>query len=316
VSSSIEVSLVVSGLTYGAPLVLAGTGELLNERGGVMNLGVDGMMLVGAATGFWTALTLPGPSWFVLLVASIAAGAAGALMAALFGVVCISWHANQIVTGLALAIGGGTLGLSSYLASVGNLAGTAPRHIFNPIDLFGLHGLPGVGPVLFHENLIVYLSWIATAGTAFYLYRTRSGLFLRAVGEDPAAADAMGVNVVRYRYAHTILGGFMAGLGGASYTLALIPSWTNGLTAGLGFIVIGLVILSLWNPLLLFGGAFLFGVVINLGYVLDTRGVTVPPEFFAALPYVAAIATLVLLRGGARRSGGPQALGRPYSRVG
>lgn len=315
-SSSIEVSLVVSGLTYGAPLVLAGTGELLNERGGVMNLGVDGMMLVGAATGFWTAQVLPGPAWFVLLASVVAAGMAGACMAALFGVVCISWRANQIVAGLAMAIGGGTIGLSSYLASIGNLAGSAPRHIFNPVDVLGLQSLPVVGPVLFHENLLVYLSWFVPIAAVFYLFRTRWGLFLRAVGEDPAAADAMGVNVVRYRYAHTILGGFMAGLGGAAYTLALIPSWTNGLTAGLGFIAIGLVILALWNPLLLFGGAFLFGVVINLGYVLDTRGVTVPPEFFAALPYVVAIATLVLLRGGARRSGGPQALGRPYSRAG
>lgn len=315
-SSSIEVSLIVSGLTYGAPLVLAGTGELLNERGGVMNLGVDGMMLVGAATGFWAAQVLAGPTWFVLLASVVAAGMAGAAMAALFGVVCISWRANQIVAGLAMAIGGGTIGLSSYLASVGNLAGSAPHHIFNSVDLFGLQGLPVVGPILFHENLLVYLSWIVTIGAAFYLFRTRWGLFLRAAGEDAAAADAMGVNVVRYRYAHTILGGFMAGIGGAAYTLALIPSWTNGLTAGLGFIAIGLVILALWNPLLLFGGAFLFGVVINLGYVLDTRGVTVPPEFFAALPYVVAIATLVLLRGGARRSGGPQALGRPYSRAG
>jgi len=315
-SSSIEVSLVVSGLTYGAPLVLAGTGELLNERGGVMNLGIDGIMLVSAATGFWIALVLPGPSWFVLLAATIAAGLVGACIAALFGVVCISWRADQIVAGLAIAIGGGTIGLSSYLASIGSLAGMAPRYTFNQIDLFGLERLPGVGAVLFHESLFVYLSWVVTLGAAFYLYRTRWGLFLRAVGEDPAAADAMGINVARYRYAHTIMGGFMAGLGGAAYTLALIPSWTNGLTAGLGFIAIGLVIMSLWNPLLLFGGAFLFGVVINLGYVLDTQGVTVAPEVFAALPYVVAIATLVLLRGGARRSGGPQALARPYSRGG
>ncbi|MGA2804113.1 MAG: ABC transporter permease [Acidimicrobiales bacterium] len=315
-SSSIEVSLAVSGVTYGAPLVLAGTGELLSERGGVMNLGVDGMMLVGAASGFWVCRVLPGPSWLALLGSVVAAGVVGALMAALFAVICISWRANQIVAGLAMAIGGGVLGLSSYLGSIGNLGGSAPAHVLNQIDLFGLANLPAVGPLLFHENILVYASWAVTLGAAFYLYRTRWGLFLRAAGEDPAAADAMGVNVVRYRYTHTILGGFLAGVGGATYTLALIPSWTNGMTTGLGFIAIGLVILALWNPILLFGGAFLFGVVINLGYVLETRGVTIPPEFFAALPYVVAIATLVLLRGGARRSGGPQALGRPYSRAG
>jgi simple sugar transport system permease protein len=281
-----------------------------------MNLGVDGMMLVGAASGFWISLVLPGPSWVVLLISLVVAGFVGAFMATLFGVVCISWRANQIVAGLAMAIGGGAIGLSSYLASVGNLEVRTPRQIFNPIDVAGLKGLPVVGPLLFHENALVYLSWAVTIGAAWYLYRTRWGLFLRAVGEDPAAADAMGVNVIRYRYVHTILGGFLAGLGGATYTLAIIPSWTNGVTAGLGFIAIGLVILALWNPVLLFSGAFLFGVVINLGYVLDTRGVTLPPEMFAAFPYVVAIATLVLLRGGARRSGGPQALGRPYSRAG
>lgn len=315
-SSSVGVSLVISGLTYGAPLVLAGTGELLAERGGIMNLGVDGMMMVGAASGFWLSLVLPGPSWVVLLGSLAGAGLIGACMAALFGFVCISLRANQIVAGLAMAIGGGTIGLSSYLASIGNLAGSTPRHIFNRIDVAGLKGLPVLGPVMFDENALIYLSWAVTIGATFYLYRTRWGLFLRAVGENPAAADAMGINVAKYRYVHTILGGLLAGLGGATYTLALIPSWTNGLTAGLGFIAIGLVIVALWNPLLLFGGAFLFGVIINLGYVLDTHGVTLPPELFASLPYAVAIVMLVLLRGGVRRSSGPQALGRPYSRAG
>jgi simple sugar transport system permease protein len=307
--------LVLSGVTYGAPLALAGTGELLSERGGVMNLGVDGMMLVGAATGFWISQVLPGSSWLVLLAAVAGAGLAGACMAVLFAVVCISWRANQIVAGLAMAIGGGTIGLSSYLASVGGLAGSAPRHMFSPINVAGLQAVPFFGPVLFDENALVYFSWAVVIGASVYLYRTHWGLFLRAAGEDPAAADAMGINVIAYRYTHTILGGVLAGVGGATYTLALIPSWTNGLTAGLGFIAIGLVILALWNPGLLFLGAVLFGVVINLGYVLDTMGVTLPPELFAALPYVFAIVTLVLLRGGVQRSGGPQALARPYSRA-
>lgn len=287
---------------------------MLNERGGVLNLGVDGMMLVGAAAGFWISLVFPGPSWLVLLAALIGAGLVGAVMAATFAVVCISWRANQVVAGLALAVGGGVIGLSSYLASIGHLAGAAPRHAFSALDVAGLKDVPFFGPVLFNQNLLVYLSWLVTVAASIYLYRTRWGLFLRAAGENPAAADAMGVNVIAYRYVHTLMGGFLAGIGGATYTLAIIPSWTNGLTAGLGFIAIGLVILALWNPGLLFAASVLFGMVINLGYTLKTRGISLVPELFAALPYIVAILALVTLRGGTHRSGGPQALGRPYAR--
>jgi simple sugar transport system permease protein len=315
-SNGLVISLILGGISYGTPLLLAGLGELLNERGGVLNVGIEGMMLVGAACGFWIVQVLPGPSWLVLLVGVLGAGAAGACMAAIFAVVCLTFRANQVVAGLALAIFGGAAGLSSYLAGKGDLVGTAGRHLFGNLDVAGLGKLPFVGPVLFDQNALVYLSWALTIAAAIYLYRTRWGLNLRAVGEDPASADAMGINVLGYRYVHTIVGGVLAGVAGSAYSLDLIPSWSNGLTAGVGWVALGLVIVAFWRPGLLVVGCYLFGIIISLGFTLQARGVNLPPELFSALPYLSTVIVLVLTSGllHGRRLGAPAALGRPYVR--
>ena len=315
---SLTIELLASGILYGTPLLIAALGELLAERAGVLNLGVEGMMLMGAVCGFWTAQHLGGPDALALLVATVAAGLAGLATGAIHAVVTITLRANQIVSGLALTIFAGAVGLSSYIGSTSGLAGEKARHAFGAVDLLGLQDVPVVGPLLFHQNVLVYLSWVLVVAVSLYLYRTHAGLNLRAVGEDPAAADAMGVNVARYRYAHVLAGGFLAGIAGATYSLAITTSWTDGLTAGAGWIAIALVVFAFWRPTLVLVGAYLFGVVSSLGFNLQSRGVDLPAELFSVLPYVLTVVVLVLVstvwaRG---RLGAPRALGVPYAREG
>jgi general nucleoside transport system permease protein len=315
-NDSLMVELAMSGIAYGTPLLIAGLGELLTERSGVLNLGVEGMMLMGALAGFWVSQLLGGPDWTALLLALLVAALAGGLIASVHAILTIGFRANQIVSGLALTIFAGATGLSSYLAEVGGVAGDSGKHVLRPIDVAGLGDLPIVGPLLFHQNALVYFSWVLTIAVSVYLYRTRIGMRLRAVGDEPRAADAMGVNVPRYRYAHTIVGGCFAGLAGAAYSLALAPSWTNGMTAGAGWIAIALVIFAFWRPVLVLAGAYAFGVVSGLGFNLQARGVDLPPELFNALPYLTTVAVLVLVSStwAVGRFGAPRALGQPYAR--
>jgi simple sugar transport system permease protein len=282
----------------------------------VFNLGIEGMMLMGAVVAFWLSQTLSGPAGVVLSI-SIAGGAgAGVMMSLIFAFLVVTLRANQTVAGLVLAIFGGALGLSSYLAAVFNLTGTAGRHTVSDIDVAGLKDVPVLGPIVFHQNLFVYASWVVAIGASVYLYRSRAGLRARAVGEDPAAADAMGISVTRYRYAHTLGGGALAGIGGACFSLAITTSWTNGLTAGAGWIALTLPILSAWRPLLVPLAAYLFGITVGLGPALQARGVALPPELFAAWPYLATIGALVLVSTTWRRGrfGAPEGLGVPYFR--
>ncbi len=316
INNSIGVSITASAILYGTPLLIAGLGELLAERSGILNLGVEGMMLMGAVTAFWASQRLGGPTWIVLVVAVLVAAAAGGLMALIHAFVTITLRANQIVSGLALTIFAGVIGLSSYLGVVWHLGSQPGKHQFQAIDVFGLKSAPVVGPVLFHENAMVYASWALVILVSVYLYRTRTGLYLRSVGEAPQSADAMGINVGRYRYAHTVIGGMFAGVGGAYFTLVLFSNWTDGLTTGAGFIAIALVIFAFWRPDLLLIGAYLFGAFESLGFTLQARGVHLPSDFFSALPYLMTVLALVAVSSGSvrRRLGTPAALGVPYVR--
>jgi ABC-type uncharacterized transport system permease subunit len=315
-NKNIFVTLAVSAIAYGTPLLLAGLGELLTERSGVLNLGVEGMMLMGAVTGFTVSQKMHGPTWLILVVALIAAAAAGGVMALIHAFLSITVRVNQIVSGLALTIFAGIAGLSSYLGSVWKVGGQHGLHQFRRINVFGLKNVPVIGPIVFHNDAFVYLSWVLVIVVSWYLYRTRMGLYVRSVGESPDAADAMGINVTKYRYLHTIVGGAFAGIGGAYFTLAIAPIWTDGLTAGYGWIAIALVIFAFWRPDLLVVGAYLFGVLSSLGFTLQARGVHWPTEFFSSLPYLMTIVALVAASTGwaKRRLGTPAALGRPYSR--
>ena len=315
---SIVVELLASGILYGTPLLIAALGELLAERSGVLNLGVEGMMLMGAVCGYWTSQSVGGPDVLALAVAVVVAGLAGLAMSLIHAVVTITLGGNQIVSGLALTIFAGAAGLSSYLGAEFSIGGDQARHAITKLDVLGLGDLPIVGPLLFDNSAMVYLSWLLTIAVAYYLYRTRIGLHLRAVGEDPASADAMGINITRYRYAHVLAGGFLAGVAGATFSLAINQNWADGLTRGSGWIAIALVIFAFWRPGLVLIGAYMFGTVSSLGFTLQSRGVHLPSELFSALPYVMTVVVLVLVstvwvRG---RFGAPHALGTHYSREG
>jgi simple sugar transport system permease protein len=317
VNQSVVVVVLAAAVLYGTPLLYAALGELLAERSGVLNLGVEGMMLGGAVIGFWTVskVDLPGP--LTLLVAVAAAAAAGALLALIHAFLVITLRANQIVSGLALTIFAGASGLSSYIGNVSGIADSPARVTFDPFLPHALQTLPFVGPIIFGQSMLVYASWVVTAVIALYLSRTRAGLNLRAVGESPASADAAGISVSRYRYVHTLVGGALAGVAGACFSLSITPQWVDGLTVGTGWIAVALVIFAFWRPELCLVGAYLFGAFQALGPTLQPRGYTfVPQAVFNAFPYAITVVVLVLVSVGSarRRLGAPAALGTPYVR--
>lgn len=316
INDNVLVVIAASAISYGTPLLFAALGELLAERSGVLNLGVEGMMLIGAVSGFWAVQTIGGPSWVSLLAAVIVAALAAAAISLIHAFLTISLRASQIVSGLALTIFAGATGLSSYIGHVANLGGVPARHEFDPINVFGLGNAPILGPVVFHQNALTYVSWALVVLTLFYLYRTRPGLHLRAVGESPGTADAMGVNVAAYRYVHVMIGGALAGIGGAFFSLAITPGWIDGMTSGAGWIAIALVIFAFWRPELALVGAYLFGAFSSLAFTLQARQVHLPPEVFSSLPYLMTIVVLVLVSTGwaRRRLGAPASLGVPYVR--
>jgi general nucleoside transport system permease protein len=313
VNNSLTVVGLASAVLYGTPLLYAALGELLAERSGVLNLGVEGMMLVGAVMGFW-AVQRTGS----LPLAIVAAALAGGAMALIHAFLVVTLRANQIVSGLALTIFAGAAGLSSYLGNDLNLADQPARHTFEPFLPHSWQTARVVGPLLLKHSALVYASWVCVALVALYLNRTRPGLNVRAVGESPAAADAMGINVQRYRYSHTVAGGAFAGVGGACFSLSITPQWVDGLTSGAGWIAIALVIFAFWRPTLCLVGAYFFGAFSGIPFTFQARGILtgIPPELFQALPYVMTILVLVLVStaGARRRLGAPAALGTPYVR--
>ena len=313
-NSNLFIVIAASAIYYGTPLFFAALGEVITERSGVLNLGVEGMMLLGAVAASATASHASGPEWWVLTLSIVAAMFAAALGALLHAFATITLRVNQTVSGLALTILAGGAGLSSYLANIWELK-KAPVQ-FQKIDVFGLADVPILGPILFHQNALTYLSWILAVVASWYLFRTRAGLHLRSVGESPQTADAVGINVVRYRYLHTVGGGALAGIGGAFVSLAINTTWADGMTAGQGWIAIALVIFGFWRPDLTLVGAYLFGAFTSLSFTLQERGVKVPPQFLDSLPYLMTIIVLVLVSTGwaKRRLGAPAALGIAYER--
>lgn len=300
------ISLFAATITAGTPLLLAAQGELLAERAGILNLGVEGMMLVGAVAGFM-GVQATGSPWVAL---GIAMGAGG-MMAFLHGFLAIRLHANQVVSGLALTIFGG--GLSGYLGKA--YIGQPAVAKFSPMYFGFLSEIPFFGPIFFRHDPLVYLAFLFAPALWFFVYRTRAGLVLRVLGENPAAADALGIEVDRLRYLYVILGGMLAGAGGAYLSLAFSPSWLENMTAGRGWIALALVIFGLWNPLRVMIGAYLFGLVEALGFFLQLQGVTLSVFLLNMLPYGFTLLVLVMtqkIQGG--RLGAPAKLGEPYDR--
>jgi simple sugar transport system permease protein len=313
-NESLLMLTVVAAIGLGTPLIFATVGEILTERSGILNLGVQGMMLIGAVAGFWATFETGS-----LALGVIAAVVAGAALSSIHAFTSITLRGNQIVSGLALTIFGA--GLASFLGKIGSdpLVGNPSREVFDPIFTGGPADLPLVGPLLFGHDILVYASWLVAGVASYYLFHTRMGLSLRAVGEDPASAEAAGVNVSYVRYVHVMVGGALAGLGGAYFSLALVPTWQDDPIGAAGWIAIALVILSSWRPWRAVFAAYLFGAAARVQFTLQTLGEPwsdIPSTLLSMLPFVLAIIAMIVLTSGkrARYLGAPAALAIPYFR--
>ncbi len=297
-------AITLSVIAASTPLLLAAAGELVVERSGVLNLGVEGMMIMGAACGFAAA-------WFTgsTLVGALAGTCAGAALALVFALLTLGLAVNQVATGLALTILG--VGLSGLIGAgfVGQRIAPAP-HLAVPV----LTELPGVGRILFGQDAFVYGSVALVAGIRHFLYRTRAGLALRAIGDNPASAHALGYSVLRVRLFAVLFGGACAGLGGAYLSLAYTPFFVPGMTAGRGWIALALVVFASWRPLRLAGGAYLFGAVSILQLHAQGLGLGIPSQLMSSLPYLATVLVLVLISRtrGTGGSAAPAALGTAF----
>ena len=294
------VLLIASLMVAATPLLLAAIGELVAERSGVLNLGVEGMMITGAVTGFAIAVETGSP-----LLGFVGAAAGGAALSFLFVILTQFALANQVASGLALTLFG--LGLSA-------LAGQRYVGIKPPptpdLDIPILSDLPVVGPILFGHDPVLYFGIFLVAGVWALLKFTRAGLILRAVGENHDAAHALGYKVVRIRALAILFGGACAGLGGAYISLVRVPQWTEGMTAGVGWIALALVVFASWKPWRVLLGAYLFGGITVLQLNLQAAGVAIPVEYLAMSPYLITILVLVILS--ADKSRAPASLSRIF----
>ena len=296
--------LIAAALVAGTPLALAGLGLLINERAGVLNLGAEGMMLVAAVAGFAVAFTTGSDT-----LAFVAGAAAGAVLAAGFGLLVIWLNTNQYATGLALSLFG--YGFSAFVgvAYVGQKL--SDRQI---LEVPGLAQIPFVGPALFKQHPMVYLTIVLTAVLVWFLYRSRAGLVLRAIGESPESAHALGYKVRWLRLAAVVVGGALCGVAGAFLSVVYAPLWVEGLTAGRGWIALALTTFATWRPIRVLLGAYLFGGVTMLQFALQGAGVEIASQFLAMLPYIATIVVLALISRNAAfiRVNMPASLGKPF----
>ena len=279
------IGIILATLGAGTPLVFAALGELVTEKSGVLNLGVEGMMLVGAVCGFAVAATT-GSLTLGVLVAVIA----GAAMALIFGVLVLTFQANQVAAGLALTIFG--VGLSAFIGlDYTSVALTGMQSIEIPL----LSKIPLLGPTIFSLDPLMYLSFLMFGAITYFLYKTKAGLSLRAIGESPRSAHSIGYPVIRIRYFAVMFGGAMAGLGGAYLALVYTPLWVEGMTSGRGWISLALVVFATWRPARVMLGAYLFGGVTILQFHVQGLGIDLPSQLLSALPYIATIVVLVLI---------------------
>jgi len=294
-----------AAIPAGTPLLYGTLGEVTAERSGVLNLGVEGMMIVGAVTAFGVAHST-GSIWLGVAAAALMGGS----LALVHAFASITLRVNQVISGLALTMLG--LGLSGLVGR--RYIGTPIRTRLVPLTIPGLRDLPVVGSLFFRYDPLVYLAIILVPVLWFIMYRTRWGITLRSVGESPATADAAGINVFLVRYLAVFFGGMMAGVGGAYLSVVYAPAWIEGMTAGAGWIVIALTIFAMWDPVRALLGAYLFGGVRVLQYRLQPLGIS--PNLLNMLPFVFTIVVLLISAGGVKRKrlGAPAALMQPYAR--
>ncbi len=297
-------SIVLTIVTASTPLLLAAIGELVVERSGVLNLGVEGMMAVGAVCGFGAALSTGSP-----MIGILAAIGAGMLLSLLFSFLTLTLVANQVATGLALTLLGlGVAGLIG-VSFVGQ-----PGLKLAQLHVPGLTAIPFFGPIIFGQDVLVYVSLALTALVAYALFHTKLGLIIRAVGDSHQSAHALGYGVIPVRYACVLFGGACAGLAGGYLSLAYTPQWIENMTAGRGWIALALVVFASWLPWRVAIGAYLFGTVMILGFSLQGQGIGIPSQLLSALPYIVTIVALVIISGNRAllRANTPACLGQPF----
>jgi len=300
---TVLIGILSSGIRLATPYLYASIGETFGQRSGVLNLGVEGQMLLGAFAAFYVALTT-GSLWLGVLAAMIV----GALMGLIMAFVTVNLHAQQGISGIGFYIFG--LGMSDLLFQ--KLLGTVETvQGFPKIHIAGLSDIPGIGKIFFSQNLLVYGAYLLVPFAWFVLNKTNLGLKIRAVGENPDAADSLGVSVAHVRYFTIILGGTLSGLGGASLSIALLNVFQQNMTSGIGFIAVALVYFGAWRPLGVLGGALLFSMVNSLQLWIQVLGIPIPSEIAVMMPYVLTILVLVVT---VSRVRAPSALTRPFER--
>jgi simple sugar transport system permease protein len=303
---TVVVGVVSSALRLVTPYLFASIGETFAQASGVLNLGVDGIMLMGAYAAFFTTITTGSPT-----LGLIAAAATGGLFGLIMAFVTVTMRSDQSVSGIALYLF--CLGLSEFLLQR-TIGGVQTISGFRPIHIPWLSDVPVVGEILFRQNALVYVAFAAVPIAWFVLNRTPFGLKIRAVGENPQAADSLGVSVVRVRYVTVIVGSVMAGIAGASLSIALLNIFQSNLTNGMGFIAVALVYFGAWRPVRVMFGALLFSTVNALQIWAQVQGINIPVQFPLMLPYIVTIVVLVTMR--RRNTQAPSALGKPFERRG
>lgn len=301
------VAILAASVRSGTPILYATVGEILTEESGVMNLGLEGIMLMGAFSAFSVAKATGNP-WLALLVAFVV----GACVSLIHAFVCVTLEGNQVVSGLAIVMVG--TGASSLLGR--NAIGQTIQGISSiPIPL--VSKIPLLGPVFFSQDFLVYASYVLVGLSCWFLYKTKWGLNLRAVGAAPRASDAMGLSVSKLRYLYTLVGGGLTALGGAYLSIAYTHMWVEGMSAGRGWIAVALVIFAIWNPLRAAFGSYLFGGVEALQLRIQAAGTNIPASLLLMLPYILTIIVLFFIsvrKGKGILLGAPAALGLPYRR--
>ena len=296
--------LIAATLAAGTPIAIAALGLMINEKSGVVNLGAEGMMLVAAVCGFAVTF-LTGNPWF-----GLGAGAlAGAAVASLFGVLAIWLNTNQYATGLALTLFGA--GFSAFIGTT-FVGKKLPDLVKFAVP--GLSELPFFGDALFKQHPTVYLAMLLTAGIAWFLFKTRVGLILRAIGESPESAHALGYHVRKIRLGAVLVGGALCGLGGAYLSVIYTPLWVDGMVSGRGWIALALTVFATWRPARVLLGAYLFGGMTILQLSLQGAGVQIPAQLMSMLPYLATIVVLVLISRNPAwiRANMPASIGKPF----
>ncbi len=304
------VIFLAAAIQAGTPLLFATLGEILTEKSGNLNLGVEGLMLIGAVMGFLVGHYTQSP-----VLAMFAAAAGGAFGSLIFAVLTVTMRANQVVAGLSITILGS--GISGFIGQtlVGEVLPATFTQFFNPIKIPVLGDIPVIGKLFFTQNIYVYLGLLVAILMTLYLFKTKLGLNLRVVGENPYAADASGINVDLYKYIHILAGGALCGLGGAYLSLVYVPAWQENVTAGRGWIAVALVIFSSWNPIKAIFGAYLFGGLDIVGFRIQQLGIPISQYLIDMLPYLVTI--MVLIYDSTRKTGAakaPEGLSAPYFR--